>query len=193
MFNRLRTTAAEVIVRAKREAEGLGHARIGTEHLLLALLDEQAGIAYAVLHEAGVEHQQVRADVQRLLGASTQILGEDDAAALRTIGIDLDAVLARIEQAFGSGALQPARPASRRGLLRRTRGSWIKFSPHARKVWELSIREAVGLGHDYLGPEHLLLGVLREGDGLAVKILTQAGLTLDDLRAATLTALGKAA
>jgi len=60
-------------------------------------------------------------------------------------------------------------------------------------VWELSIREAVTLGHRYLGSEHLLLGLLREGNGLAAKILTDAGLRLDELRAATLAALREAA
>ncbi len=89
------------------------------------------------------------------------------------------------EQSFGPEAVRAVRPPSRRGPRR--------FSPRARKVWELSIREAVTLGHRYLGSEHLLLGLLREGNGLAAKILTDAGLRLDELRAATLAALREAA
>jgi ATP-dependent Clp protease ATP-binding subunit ClpA len=188
MFDRLRTTARQVLVRAKREAEDLRHPHIGTEHLLLALLDEEAGIAYAVLHEAGLDHRQVRAEAQRLAGTARPLLGPEDAAALRTIGIDLDTVLAKIEESFGSGTLQAAEPSSRRGLL-----PVMRFSPHARKVWELAIREAVRLGHNYLGPEHLLLGILRDGTCVGARIITGAGLTLDQLRAATLTALGEAA
>lgn len=166
---------------------------IGTEHLLLALLDEQAGAAYAVLHEAGVDRQQVRADVDRLVGSPSKILGEEDAAALQTIGIDLDTVLARIEESFGSSALEAPPPASRRGLLRRKQGDGIRFSPRAKKVLGLALREAVRLGHNYIGPEHLLLGILRDGSGLAAKVLTEAGVTIDGLRRATLTALGEAA
>jgi ATP-dependent Clp protease ATP-binding subunit ClpA len=183
MFGRLRSTPREVIVRAKRESEEMRHPWIGTEHLLLALLDEQAGIAYSVLHRSGVDRQRVRTDIERLVRPST--LGAEDAAALRTIGIDLDAVLARIEESFGPGAARVVRPPARRGPRR--------FSPRARNVWALSVQEATELGHRYLGPEHLLLGLIREGGGLAAKILTDAGLSLRDLRTATLAALREAA
>jgi ATP-dependent Clp protease ATP-binding subunit ClpA len=183
MFERFRGNLREVVVRAKREAEDAQFPSIGTEHLLLGLLDEDAGIAYHVLHDAGFDRRQVRADIDRLV--RPPILGTDDAAALQTIGIDLDTVLARIEQSFGPGAVRAIRPSARRGPRR--------FSLRAKKVWELSIREAVALGDRYVGPEHLLLGLLREGEGLAAKILTDAGLRLDDLRAATLAAMREAA
>ncbi len=101
MFDRLNSTAREVTVRAKREAEESRQPHIGTEHLLLALLDERAGIAYTVLHGAGVDRQRVRADIERLI--RPPMLGTDDAAALQTIGIDLDAVLARIEPVRSDG------------------------------------------------------------------------------------------
>jgi len=183
MFDRLHSTAREVVVRAKREAEDADYPCIGTEHLLLALLDEGAGIAYTVLHAAGVDRRQVRADIERIVRGP--ILGTEDAAALQTIGIDLDAVLSRIEQSFGPGAVRAVGPRARRGPRR--------FSRRAKRVWELSIREAVALGHRYLGPEHLLLGLLREGEGVAAKILTDRGLVFDDLRSATLAALREAA
>jgi ATP-dependent Clp protease ATP-binding subunit ClpA len=69
----------------------------------------------------------------------------------------------------------------------------IPFTRRSKKVLELSVREAVGLKHHYLGPEHILLGLLREGEGLAVLILTEAGLTVDELRARTIAALDEAA
>jgi ATP-dependent Clp protease ATP-binding subunit ClpA len=196
MFERFTVQARGVVVRAHQEARQLGHPHIGTEHLLLALLSEEAGTAYAVLHAAGLDGPRVRADVERLVGTPAKILNEDDAAALQTIGIDLDAVLARIEESFGPDALDPPPPAPQRGLLRRLRhrqGSVSRFTGRAKKVLELSLREAVGLGHHHIGAEHILLGLLREGNGLAAKVLVDAGLGLADLRQATLTGLGRAA
>jgi ATP-dependent Clp protease ATP-binding subunit ClpA len=193
MFERFTAQARGVVMRARDEARYLHHPYIGTEHLLLALLVEEAGIAYTVLHEAGMDHARVRADVERLVGAPAKILSDEDAEALQTIGIDLDAVLARIEETFGPDALAPLAPTPRRGLLRRRPSEGSRFTNRSKKVVELSLREAIRLGHDHIGAEHILLGLLREGNGLAAKILTDAGLALDDLRRATLTALGKAA
>jgi ATP-dependent Clp protease ATP-binding subunit ClpA len=193
MFERLNAEARDALMRARQEAQVLRHGCVGTEHLLLALLDEQAGGAYAVLHHAGVDRERVLADLDWLVGKPSKILSEEDAAALRTIGIDLDAVLARIEDSFGPGALDAPRPASRRGLFGRKQSPRMMFSRRAKKVIELSLREALRLGHNYIGTEHLLLGLIREGEGLAAQILTKAGLTLGELRQATLTELGKAA
>src|SRR5438270_192963 len=119
-------------------------------------------------------------------------LGDADAEALRAIGIDLPAVLAKLEEAFGPGALDPPCPEPRRGLLRRRRpsapsaGTRIPFVPRAKKVLELALRESLALGHNYIGSEHLLLGLIREGEGMAARILTEAGVSLDDLRARTI-------
>jgi ATP-dependent Clp protease ATP-binding subunit ClpA len=183
-----------VVVRAQEECRDLRHRHIGTEHLLLALLKEDGGIASGVLRGAGVRRDRVRADVDRLLGRPQKILTDADADALRTIGIDLDAVLARIEEAYGPAALDaPCKPA-RRGLFRRRRvRNHIPFTPRAKKVLELSLREALHLGHSYIGTEHILLGLIREGNGLAAQILTEAGVDLADLRREVLAALGKAA
>jgi ATP-dependent Clp protease ATP-binding subunit ClpA len=186
MLERFTVQARETVLRARQERRQLRHPHIGTEHLLLAMLSEDAGLAYAVLREAGVDAETVRAQVRRLVGTAPAGLGEGDTAALRTIGIDLDAVLARIEESFGPDALDPPPPAQpARGLLGRRRrlGGWL--SPRARKVLELSLREALRLKHNYIGTEHILLGLVREGDGLAAKILTESGVDLADLRRAT--------
>jgi ATP-dependent Clp protease ATP-binding subunit ClpA len=194
MFERFTDRARAVVVRARSEAQELRHPLIGTEHLLLALLAEEGGLGYAVLHEAGLDGARVRAEVQRLVGTPPQVLGEEDAAALRTIGIDLDAVLARIEESFGPDALDPPRPPRPgrwllgRGRPRRDGGlgpRGARFGPRARKVLELSLREALRLKHKYIGTEHILLGLIREGDGLAAKIITESGVDLADLRRAT--------
>jgi ATP-dependent Clp protease ATP-binding subunit ClpA len=186
MLERFTRQAREAVMRAREERRQLRHPHIGTEHLLLGLLSEDAGIAYGVLHEAGVEAAAVRAELRRLVGTPPTVLGDKDAAALRTIGIDLDAVLARIEESFGPDALDPPPPAQpERGLLGRRRRPPGRLTPPARKVLELSLREALRLKHNYIGTEHILLGLIREGEGLAAKILTEAGVDLADLRRAT--------
>ncbi len=191
MFERFTEASRGVVVRAHDEAERLRHPYIGTEHLLLGMLSPEAGIAYTVLHDAGLDAPRVRADIERLTGFRAKILSDDDAEALRTVGIDLDAVLARIEESFGPGALDPEPPTRRRGPLRRRQGGRTPFTQRAKKVLGLALREAVRLGHHYIGTEHILLGLLR--DGTAARILTNAGLRLDDLRAAVVAAIGKAA
>lgn len=205
MFERFTKQAREVVVRAQEEARDLGHPYIGTEHLLLALLNPDAGIAHSVLHEAGVNRTQVRAEVKRFVHKGSEVLGDGDAEALQEIGIDLDAVRARIEEAFGPGALTTATcpPRRRRGLLGRLRrrpvmggrlqGAHRPFTVRSKKVLELSLREAVRLRHNYIGTEHILLGLLREGNGLAAKVLADAGLDVEVLRRQTLAAIRKAA
>jgi ATP-dependent Clp protease ATP-binding subunit ClpA len=198
MFERFTTQGRAVVVLAADEAKRLGHGYIGTEHLLLGLLGEDSGVAYTVLSEAGLDRERVRAEIARLVPSGTGPLGDEDAEALQAIGIDLPTVRARIEEVFGPGALDPPCPPPRRGLFRRRAAAQPfrvrrPFTARSKKVLELSLREAVGLRHNYLGPEHVLLGLIREGQGLATQILTDAGLRLDDLRARTIAALDQAA
>ncbi|OLB76477.1 MAG: Clp protease [Actinobacteria bacterium 13_2_20CM_2_71_6] len=196
MFERFTNQARHVVKRAHDEAEGLHHRYIGTEHLLLAMLDPDSGLAHTVLAGAGVTRERVRAAVEAKVGQGG--LGDDDAAALKAIGIDLPAVRAKIEELFGPGALDPPDPEPRRGLLRRRRTpqgptNRIPFAARSKKVLELSLREALRLGHNYIGSEHILLGLIREGEGLAAQILVESGVSLDDLRARTMAALNQAA
>lgn len=189
MFERFTVQAGEVVRRACNETAALRDSHVGTHHLLLSLLHEDAGIAYTVLHEAGIDQQRVRADIERLTRSRSIALSDEDAAALKTIGIDLDAVLSRIAESFGPVA--PV-PESRRGWWAQWRDG-SRFGPRAKKVLELALREAVRLRHNDIGAEHILLGIIREGEGLAAKILIDAGLTLDGLRRQVLAALDKAA
>jgi hypothetical protein len=142
----------------------------------------------------------VREAIRRLVGDGTdEPLGARDAEALRAIGIDLDAVRAQVEQRFGPGALEvPAESAAWRGWLGRRRPAGppqghIPFSARAKKVLELSLREATALRHGYIGAEHLLLGLVREGEGLAAKVLHDAGVDLPDLRRRTVERISRAA
>ncbi|BCB82147.1 Clp protease N-terminal domain-containing protein [Phytohabitans flavus] len=201
MFERFTDRARDVVKGAQVEARELHHRYIGTEHILLALLGESGGLAATVLRDAGVLPEQVGADVRAAIGSRRDPLGAADAEALRSIGIDLDAVREEVEKTFGEGALEPppAFPPLRRGLFRRVRPpvtpspGHIPFSPRAKKVLELSLREALHLKHKHIGTEHILLGLIREGDGLAAMVLTNAGLRLEDLRRHVLDAMDRAA
>jgi ATP-dependent Clp protease ATP-binding subunit ClpA len=193
MFERFTTAARQTVAGAKKEADDLGGGLIGTQHLLLALTSPDAGVAHQVLHTAGLDERRVRAETVRLVGTPTRVLGEEDAAALRTIGIDLDSVLARIEESFGPDAMRvpPATPPGEQ-LRRRARRAG-RLTPRARKAVELALREAIRLHDRHIGTEHLLLGLIREGEGLAARILVDNGIALDDLRSAVLARLDRAA
>jgi len=141
-----------------------------------------------VLRAAGVTAEAVRADVSLRVGDA--VLDEADADALRAIGIDVAQVRARIEESFGPGALERARFATCRRHLSR---GYIPFSCRREKVMELSLREALCLRHNHIGTEHILLGLLREGEGLAARVLADSGVQAGDLRRSVLAALGKVA
>jgi hypothetical protein len=98
-------------------------------------------------------------------------IGEGTAVrALDEMGITLDIVRQQVEQVIGVGA-QEQRPSGH-----------IPFTPRAKKVLELSLREALRLGHNYIGTEHILLGLIREGNGVAAQILTRLGGDLSVVR-----------
>lgn len=196
MFERFTTAARETVIRARQEAQELGPGPIGTQHLLLALASPDAGLAHDVLSAAGLDARRIRAEILRLVDPPPQgrILGEEDAAALRTIGIDLDAVLARIEESFGPDALRPPVPTPKpETLWGGSRRGYQRLTPRARKVLGLSLREAIHLQDRQISTEHLLLGLIREGEGLAARILVDNGIALADLRAAVLGRRARAA
>jgi ATP-dependent Clp protease ATP-binding subunit ClpA len=103
-----------------------------------------------------------------LLGLAHE--GEGVAAkALEALGIHLEAVRQQVEQIIGKGQQAPS--------------GHIPFTPRAKKVLELSLRESLQLGHDYIGTEHILLGLIREGDGVAAQVLVRLGADLNRVRA----------
>ncbi len=176
MFERFADEARNAVVAAQREASALDHGWIGTEHLLLALLADGDGRAARVLRDFAVDAAWARGEVERIVGRGDPDL---DADALATLGIDLDAVRERVERTFGPGAL--ARRRGRRGVCT---GGHVPFTPRAKKVLELSLREAVARGDRSIGSEHVLLGLAREGDGAAGRILRSRGVDGDTVRAA---------
>jgi ATP-dependent Clp protease ATP-binding subunit ClpA len=90
------------------------------------------------------------------------------AKALESLGISLEAVRSQVEEVIGQGQGGPS--------------GQTPFTPRAKKVLELSLREALQLGHDYIGTEHLLLGLVREGEGVAAQVLVKLGADLSRVR-----------
>ncbi|HEY4022004.1 MAG TPA: Clp protease N-terminal domain-containing protein, partial [Pseudonocardiaceae bacterium] len=95
--------------------------------------------------------------------------GEGVAAkALESLGIALEGVRQQVEEIIGQGQQAPS--------------GHIPFTPRAKKVLELSLREALQLGHSYIGTEHILLGLIREGEGVAAQVLVKLGADLNRVR-----------
>jgi ATP-dependent Clp protease ATP-binding subunit ClpA len=117
--------------------------------------------------EARMLHHNYIGTEHILLG----LIGEGEgvaAKALESLGISLDVVRQQIEEIIGQG--QQALPDS------------IPFTPRAKKVFELSLRESLQLGHQYVGTEHILLALIREGDGVAAQVLVKLGADLNRVR-----------
>ena len=132
MFERFTDRARRVVVLAQEEARLLNHNYIGTEHLLLGLIDEEEGVA-----ARGV---------------------------LESLDVSLADARAQVEEIIGHGGQSPS--------------GHIPFTPRAKKVLEMALREALQLGHNYIGTEHILLGLIREGEGVAAQVLSTFGLDL---------------
>jgi ATP-dependent Clp protease ATP-binding subunit ClpC len=95
--------------------------------------------------------------------------GEGVAAkALESLGISLDAVRQQVEEIIGQGQQAPS--------------GHIPFTPRAKKVLELGLRESLQLGHNHIGTEHILLGLLREGEGVAAQVMVRLGADLNRVR-----------
>jgi ATP-dependent Clp protease ATP-binding subunit ClpA len=169
-FTRPARAAVETATTYAKEARA-GETR--PEHLLRALLADEACLASRVLADAGAPPTELRAVLDRLRVQYVDGLDAEDAEALQAIGIDLDEVVRRIDDNLG-----PAAPARRRP----------RFSRASKKVLELALREAVALRHNYIGTEHLLLGLVRQGDRVVLDSLA----SFDVDRAALRTAVADA-
>ncbi|TDC81116.1 Clp protease N-terminal domain-containing protein [Actinomadura sp. 7K507] len=170
MFERFTKDARHVVTSAQEQARALKHHHIGTEHLLLSLLDGDNATTRA-MGEHGLTASDIRERITRM---SQDPL---DPEALGTLGIDLDAVREATERAFGEGALDA--PAARCRLPR----GHIPFTPKAKKALELSLRHAIRLKQKEIRSGHILLGVLHDDDFLSVRLAAEAGADVRELRA----------
>jgi ATP-dependent Clp protease ATP-binding subunit ClpA len=215
MFERFTAGARAVVVQAQEHARRLGHGYIGCEHLLLAAASTGEPAA-AALRDHGVTPEGVEAEIVRLigLGQAAGLFSALDRDALASIGIDIDAVRAQIEAAFGPGALTRAVPGTCRGnrpaaaknplaRLRRSRAAvrgqdasagarpagptgHIPFTPRAKKSLEHALYEAKARHDGYIGVEHLTLALVGMNAGAVPPILSALGTTQAALRAAIL-------
>lgn len=161
MFGRFSTQARDVVTAAAATA---GSGSLTPMHLLTAMVTSDRGVATEVLTRSGVTLDAIR-KADSASGATASNVLDDDAAILESIGIDLDAVRERLEQAFGEGVLDDAPVAdsdsgrNRFGFLR------SRFEKDSRKVLEVSVREAIAHKDKRIGAEHILLGILSVADG----------------------------
>jgi ATP-dependent Clp protease ATP-binding subunit ClpC len=144
MFDRFTDRARKVMNLARQEAQKLNHDYIGTEHILLGLVQEGSGVAANVLRNLDIDLKKIRLELEKFVksGSPTMTVGQ------------------------------------------------LPFTPRAKRVLELSMEEANNLNHNYIGTEHLLLGLLREHDGYAARVLMSLGVKLEDVREEVMEILG---
>jgi len=144
MFDRFTDRARKVMQLARSEAMRFNHEYIGTEHILLGLIQEGSGVAANVLKNLGLDLSKIRHEIEKSVQAGPNMV---------TIG-------------------------------------QLPFTPRAKKVLEFAVEEATALGHNYIGTEHLLLGLLRETGGKAAQVLLNLGVRLQEVREEVLELLG---
>jgi ATP-dependent Clp protease ATP-binding subunit ClpA len=211
MFERFTERARQVVVLAQDEGRGLGHNYIGTEHLLLGLLREEEGLGARVLSSLGITVEEVRAQVARIVGQGDEIttgqipftprakkvlelalresqsLGHDFIGTehlLLGLAADPETAAGRVlaELDVGDVEILRANVAAVVGPSDDIASKQIPFTPRAKRVLELSLREALSLGVDYIGTEHILLGLARDDQGVANAVLRDHGVDAEHVR-----------
>ena len=166
-----------MVVLAQQDARERGDTTIDTGNLLRGFLAVPDTLGLMVLEGFSVTRADLEADLDARVAAPADGSADSaDATALAALGIDLDEVRRRVEEAFGPGALDRARAPKRRFP-----GGHIPFAKEAKKVLELALREALMLKHNYIGTEHVLLGLLH-AEGAAHDVLAARGVRLDVAR-----------
>ena len=170
-FARFTPTARRAVVDAHGAARLLGDRAVDTEHVLLGLLESPDTLASDVLSHWDVDREGIEAAVLARRGGSGDATDSDDDEGD-------EQVFPRYE-ALASG-----------GQDRRGRGRWghIPFTASSKKVLEVALREAHVFKHDYIGTEHILLGLIRVREGLAAELMAERGVTMDAVRQAVATA-----
>jgi ATP-dependent Clp protease ATP-binding subunit ClpA len=143
LFGRFTPRAKEAISLAERAAREIPNSYVGTEHVLLGIVDEGGNLAVKVLASLDIELTDLRTELVASMGPPTS----------------------------------------------ETLEAQLPFTPLAKRALELTTKEALNLGHNYIGCEHLLLGLLATADGLASQVLRRMGLELRTTRRALIAAL----
>ena len=180
MFERFTKPARELVERAQAIAMESRASQVRPEHLFAALLWDDDSLAVRLLTEQGGSTERLHVELDKRRARYVDGLDDEDAAALASIGIDLEEVARRLDD----DDLAPQR--NRRSRVH------VRFSRPAKKVLELALREAISLRHNYIGTEHILLGLVREGDVIVRDTLTAAGVDTTSLRSAVAEAVRRA-
>lgn len=169
--------AERFLAAGAQQSLAFGHDYVGTEHVLLALVEDPGSPAAQVLGRLGLTDDVVRRDIERIIGTAIDPRRRTiDPDALATLGIDLDEVNRRVEETFGAGALESARSG-----FDRTRATCRCIAPRLKKALELAATEA---GDGPVRPEHMLVSLAAVEDCIAARILGEHGVTLTALREA---------
>lgn len=187
VFERFTRNARAAVVLAQEEAREMCDREVGPQHLLLGILQAAGEDLSAVLTGYGLTAEVMRGRLAETSSGDKSF--DEDADALSAIGIDLRAVRDSVARTFGSDAFDNA--LSRSGRRRRPRGH-ISFSHPAKKVLELGLREALAHKDNEIRCEHLVLGILRNGDQVAIGLITEHVYT-SQLRDAVIGLLDQAA
>lgn len=174
MFERFTRGARDVVEGAVRHAERRGSPEVGAEHVLLAVVDVSGTRAAELLAGHGLTPEDAATEIEQ--SSRRAGLSDEEAAALRDLGIDVDDVVQRVEQLHGVGALGGPRRHGRRHR---------RFTPEAKAVLERALQEAIDLRDMHIGDEHLLLA-LAVRPGIPGEILADYGLDYATMRARAL-------
>jgi ATP-dependent Clp protease ATP-binding subunit ClpA len=182
LFERFSKPARDVVIRARSHALRMNQAEVRGEHLLLGLAEGEAGIAARVLEDNGLTPKRIDQAIANTVALESKEgpLTRADVEALKSIGVDLDEVIAKAQEAFGPRALEP--PSGRR----QTPDQRVSFSSEAKRALRASLAEARRQGSDSIGPDHLLLGLLAPKKSLALEVLALFDVTPASLRAQVL-------
>ena len=171
MFERFTRNARAVVVDGQAIAVRAGSLEVRPAHLFESLVATDGVLAMRVLAQLGAPGDEVRRVVRGLTSRYADGLDAEDAAALKLLGIDLDDVISRIDRDLSDCGGPVAKGHKR-------------FGRDSKKVLELSLREALQLGDSFIGTEHVLLGILRQGDPVALETLEAFDVTVADVRRA---------
>jgi prophage maintenance system killer protein len=141
----------------------------GQRRPLFQRFTERARRAVTLAQEEARERGHDHIGTEHILLGLLRVPEGVAARALESFGISREAVVAKVEEIVGRGQGSP--------------GGHIPFTPRSKKVLELALREALQLGHNYIGTEHILLGLVREGEGVAAKVMVELGADLPRVRA----------
>ncbi|MFD3411105.1 Clp protease N-terminal domain-containing protein [Streptomyces cyaneofuscatus] len=170
MFERFTQGARATVKGAVAQAERVGAASVTEEHLLLALLEQEGSRASFALAALGLSGRRASLDASFAEARRRGGLTKADTEALAGIGIDVDAIVGRVEGAHGEGALAAGRGS------RRWWSGHRPFTPGAKSILEKSLRVALGRGDRFIGEEHLLLA-LTAAPGTVADVLAEHGAT----------------